>query len=145
MPGRLTPGSNRIRNCAAATHAPVLPAEITTSASPLAASLHITAMLLSGLLRIASTGDSSIAMTCVVGMILYRLRCSPVSVEDSIPAADGVLVAHEQNHVPITEKRRGLPASLQDFGGSMVPAHHIHRNSHRHSPSIRQRDRPDQP
>ncbi len=67
MPGRLTPGKSRIRNWAAATQAPVLPAEITASASPLAARLHITAMLLSGLLRIASTGESSIAMICVVG------------------------------------------------------------------------------
>src|SRR5947208_2411171 len=70
IPGRSTPASVRIRNWAAATQAPVLPAEITTSASPLAAILHITAIELLGLLRIASTGGSSISITWVVGTIL---------------------------------------------------------------------------
>ena len=64
MPGRLTPGSVRILNCAAATHAPVLPALTATWASPLATILHMIAIELSGLLRIASTGESSISMTC---------------------------------------------------------------------------------
>ena len=70
IPGRLTPGKSRMRNWAAATQAPVFPAEMTASASPLAASLHMTAMLLSGLPRIASTGESSIEMTWVVGTIV---------------------------------------------------------------------------
>src|ERR671917_173148 len=60
MPGRSTPGSVLIRSCAAATQAPVLPAEITTSASPLEAILHITEIELLGLLRIASTGGASL-------------------------------------------------------------------------------------
>src|SRR5688500_19736824 len=67
MPGRETPGSVRMRSCAAATHAPVLPADTTMSASPLATILHITAIELLGLARMASTGESSISMTCVVG------------------------------------------------------------------------------
>src|SRR3984957_18822174 len=72
IPGRLMPGKVRIRNCEAATHAPVFPAEMTTSASFFEASLHITAMELSGLDLIASTGDSSIPTTCVVWTITYR-------------------------------------------------------------------------
>jgi hypothetical protein len=85
MPGRLTPGSVRMRSWAAATQAPVLPAEITMSASPLAAILHITAIELLGLLRIASTGGSSIATTSVVGTVRYRSRWAGESLDASSP------------------------------------------------------------
>jgi hypothetical protein len=50
-----------MRSWAAAANAPVFPAEIATSASPLATSLHATEIELSGLPLTASTGDSSMA------------------------------------------------------------------------------------
>src|SRR5438128_1744157 len=57
MPGRLTPGSSRILSCAEATHAPVLPAEIATSAWPFFTRSDMTLIELRGLERTASTGD----------------------------------------------------------------------------------------
>ena len=92
----------------------MLPAEITTSASPLAASLHMTAIELSGLLRIASTGESSIETIfggndrLVAGFVLGR------------EAAGGEAVLHhgfvadEVDDVAVVEQRRGLPASLEN-------------------------------
>ena len=71
-PGRATPASSRIRSWAAAANAPVLPAEMATSASPLATSLQLTAMELSGLDRTASTGDSSIATVWLAWTTAYR-------------------------------------------------------------------------
>ena len=66
IPGRLTPGKVRIRNCAAATQAPVFPALIATSASCRATILHMIPMELFGLARTASTGDSSMSIVSVV-------------------------------------------------------------------------------
>src|SRR4030042_2021980 len=72
IPGRFTPGSVRIRIWNAATHAPVLPAEITASVLSSLASLASTAMELRGFLRRLSMGFSSIAMTSGASAILLR-------------------------------------------------------------------------
>lgn len=49
--------------------------------------------------------------------------------------ADDFLIANKADRIAVMEKRRGLPASLQYFGRGMIPAHYIHRNSHRQTPS----------
>ena len=132
MPGRLTPGSVRMRSCAAATHAPVLPAEITTSASPLAASLHITAIELSGLLRIASTGESSISMTCVVVDDLDRATfCRRAEPAGGQACADDGFIADEEKLSSASRSGAASQQPLRMAAGGMVAAHHVHRSSHR--------------
>ena len=49
--------------------------------------------------------------------------------------ADDGFIADKADRIAVMEKRGGLPASLQYFGRGMIPAHHIHRNSHRQTPS----------
>ena len=75
MPGRITPGRRRMKYWLAATHAPVLPALITTSTRFSArgdAIWFITTMDESFFAFIASTGGSSMPITSVVGTISTR-------------------------------------------------------------------------
>jgi len=86
MPGRTTFGMRRMCICAALTMAPVLPA-LTMACSRFSffglASFAITTMLASRLVRIASTGDSSMPMTSVVATIVSRLSEIPRSLNVS--------------------------------------------------------------
>ena len=71
MPGRLTPGSVRMLELGGGdARAGVAGGDDHVGLALGLASLHITVIELLGLLRIASTGESSISMTCVVGTIL---------------------------------------------------------------------------
>ena len=124
-----------MRNCAAATHAPVLPAEITTSASPLPASLHMTLMELSGLLRTASTGDSSIAITSVRRDDLVQRLFLGRQAGASRPAVMTFSSPTRNTTSPASSRGAASQHPWRIAAGCVVAAHDINRCSHPGTPS----------
>ena len=121
MPGRWTPGNRRMDICAAATHAPVLPAEMMTSQRSSLDRLdpsqaHFT-IELSVLLRSAETGESPISMTCVVATISRCGSCWSLPLQ---AFADDRFVADEHDLVAGIEQLDRAERSLEDRIGRVV-------------------------